>query len=728
MFTKAKLLGIGLVVLSVFSLAGSVAAQGGTSTRTLRALQEVEIPVRNAPSLAERLGGLIGASSLTVDPAPDYRVGDVEAFFVGHSDRDEIFEVEAELAAAAPGVYLWVQVGVDYDPEVLRQVAAFLDQRLFPAVRALYGQEASPGIDGDPHIYVLNVTNIGSTIGGYFNDNSVYPQEIFATSNEHEMFVIAVDNVPFNTAAYPYVLAHEFVHMIQHNEDENEQTWVTEGTAELGAFLTVGTRLSAVDLYLSNPTLQLNSWDIDNPSPYYGASALFFSYMVERFGPEFVRIHSQEPADGINGVNKALATLGATDALTGKPIAFADIFADWLVTNLVNDRSLADGRFGYERLDLGSDRAALTGRITAFPAIVQDRAVNQFGANYYRIESDTPRTLALNFEGSPQVQVVPTEARSGSHVYWANRSDQSNPRLTRAFDLRAVSRATLEFDTWYEMEPFWDYGYVSISTDNGASWQILENGSTVSENPNNRAFAPGFTGYSVGGVAARPAPYLGLQFDPTSGTVLGLVPGSGAASAGVQPGDKLVAVDSTTLDDPSNLITLLNSYDANDTVIFTILREGTALDLPVTLGAHPDRTIRPRAAWASEAIDLTPYAGHEVLIRFEYVTDQAFTRNGWVLDDIRIPELGYADNAEQASDWTSEGWVRIANELPQDYLVEIVAGPDSEVTRLLMPGDGQTGTWTVNVGPDSPATVIISGMTRYTTQPGIYTLRVDALD
>ncbi len=726
-----------LVVVFVFSfiVAGGAFAQGDStalqnsdSLRTLLALQAVEIPVRDALSLAERLGGLSGASAITVPRAPDYAVGDVKTFFVGHNDRDEVFAVEATLAAEAPGVYLWVETGVPYDALVLEQLAVFLDERLFPAVRELYGSEANPGIDGDPHIYILNVTNIGDSIGGYFNDNSAYPRQVFASSNEHEMFVVAVDNVPFYTSAYPYVLAHEFVHMIQHNQDENEETWVTEGAAELGAFLTVGTRLSAVGYYLANPTIQLNSWSIDAPDAHYGAAALFFTYLAERFGTDFVGVHSREPADGINGIEASLATLGATDPQTGAPVTFADVYADWLIANLLNDRGLADGRFGYERLNLGDSGPALSARITTYPAAVQTQDVNQFGANYLRLESDTPRTLTLSFEGNTVVPVVPTDAFSGQHIYWANRSDQSNPRLTRAFDLRGVAQATLQFRTWYEMEPFWDYGYVSLSTDGGATWQPLETPATVDADPNNRAFAPGFTGFSVGGLEPRPAPYLGIRFDPVSGTVLELVPDSSAASAGIEPGDKLVALDSTALDDPANLITLLNQYNAHDTVLFSVERNGEPLYLPVTLGEHPERTLRPDAAWAQESIDLTPYTGQEVLIRFEYVTDQAFTRNGWVLDDISIPEIGYFDDAESAHDWHAEGWARISNALPQDFLVQVVSGAGQDVTRVLMPGGGQAAGWTLEVGPDAPATVIISGMMRYTTQPGTYTLRIDPVE
>jgi immune inhibitor A len=125
--------------------------------------------------------------------------------------------------------------------------------------------------------------------------------------------------------------------------------------------------------------------------------------------------------------------------------------------------------------------------------------------------------------------------------------------------------------------------------------------------------------------------------------------------------------------------------------------------------------------------------GGEVLVRFEYVTDQAFTRNGWVLDDIAVPEIGYLDDAESSmlAAGPLEGWARIENLLPQEFMcceVVTTTGGTIAVERLLMPGDGVSGTWTVPVGPEEPAILIISGMTRYTTQAATYDLTVEVVE
>ena len=56
-------------------------------------------------------------------------------------------------------------------------------------------------------------------------------------------------------------------------------------------------------------------------------------------------------------------------------------------------------------------------------------------------------------------------------------------------------------------------------------------------------------------------------------------------------------------------------------------------------------------------MDLSEYAGADgesVLVRFEYITDEGVNLDGIVIDDIAVPELGFADDAETDGDWTGE--------------------------------------------------------------------------
>jgi hypothetical protein len=85
-------------------------------------------------------------------------------------------------------------------------------------------------------------------------------------------------------------------------------------------------------------------------------------------------------------------------------------------------------------------------------------------------------------------------------------------------------------------------------------------------------------------------------------------------------------------------------------------------------GHDPKSTAAP--VWVHEQADLSAYAGKQVLVRFEYITDEGFNDPGWALDDLRVPELGYSSDAESDDGgWQAAGWVRIANLVPQSWAV-----------------------------------------------------------
>jgi hypothetical protein len=82
-------------------------------------------------------------------------------------------------------------------------------------------------------------------------------------------------------------------------------------------------------------------------------------------------------------------------------------------------------------------------------------------------------------------------------------------------------------------------------------------------------------------------------------------------------------------------------------------------------------------------MDLTPYVGQSVLIRFDYVTDDAYNDPGFCVDDIAIPELGYSYAAESPDGWNAEGFLLSSNVVPQDWIVQAIAfGAETEVLEM----------------------------------------------
>jgi hypothetical protein len=134
------------------------------------------------------------------------------------------------------------------------------------------------------------------------------------------------------------------------------------------------------------------------------------------------------------------------------------------------------------------------------------------------------------------------------------------------------------------------------------------------------------------------------------------------------------------------------------------------------------------AGWILEQVDLSPYTGQQVLVRFEYITDDAVNRPGFVVDDIAIPEIGYSSDFESGTDgWEAEGFIRHANVLPQRFIVQMVLfGSQTTVQRLELAED-QTGQWQVPLGGDIDRAVIsISGIAPVTTEPASYQYEVEA--
>src|SRR5439155_25366635 len=77
-------------------------------------------------------------------------------------------------------------------------------------------------------------------------------------------------------------------------------------------------------------------------------------------------------------------------------------------------------------------------------------------------------------------------------------------------------------------------------------------------------------------------------------------------------------------------------------------------------------------AWIDEQVDLSPFAGRDVLLRFEYITDEAASGPGFALDDLSVPEIGFVDDAEADYGWPASGFTRVTGPIAQRYLIQLV--------------------------------------------------------
>jgi hypothetical protein len=210
-------------------------------------------------------------------------------------------------------------------------------------------------IDGDPRVFIFYYDLDISADGFWMAYDEYYDGEYpdgwdpSYHSNEREiLYLNSSDNDPGGTYMIA-VAAHEFQHMLHWYQDPDEFSWVDEGCAELAMFL-FG-HPDSVSGFNGNSDNDLTSWN--GTWSDYIKTYLWTLYLYEHYGEgsadptDLIWELVHEPANSIEGVNNALATVGAGTT-------FEEILPDWVAANFLDlaDTDLFDGRYSYFGEDL----------------------------------------------------------------------------------------------------------------------------------------------------------------------------------------------------------------------------------------------------------------------------------------------------------------------------------------------------------------------------------------
>jgi hypothetical protein len=464
------------------------------SAETVDLLNNAVIPQRDLRLLAMRFKGISDIPEVVSETPADYPLGTVLEFTATNTDSDDDFTVSAELLYKTDNVYFFAEQGVEVNQGDVRQMVDEFQSQAYPTNREFFGSEWSPGIDGDPRLFILYARGLGDSIAGYYSSADEYVKAARPDSNEKEMFYINADGQVPGDSFLDGVLAHEFQHMIHWYHDRNEDSWMNEGSSELASFLN-GYGAGFEEEYTFDTDLQLNTWGED-ARPHYGAAFLFMAYFLDRFGEEATKALVSDPANGMQAVDAVLAQLGITDPASGQPVTSADVFGDWVIANYLGDPDVGDGRYAYHNYPDSPTVEFPADSFSDCP-IDYSATVTQYGADYYEINCDGPVTI--NFTGSRSVPVVEAMPNSGRYMFWSNRGDDSDMRLVREFDFTGLTAVTLNFSAWWEIEEDWDYTYLVVSKDGGSTWEMIETPSGTDTNPVGNNLGWGYTGNSGGG-------------------------------------------------------------------------------------------------------------------------------------------------------------------------------------------------------------------------------------
>jgi len=287
-----------------------------------------------------------------------------------------------------------------------REIARTFDATVYPTNTRLFGSEPSPGVDGDPRVFILLTPAVGDygrdTTLGYFSQRDAFPADAradgpTARSNARELLYVSSQIVlEGDPEDYMGTIAHEFQHMINFNQKVlvgknriSDDLWVDEGMS-MYAIEACGYGLMAGGEVLANHVRQfqaepeaysLSDWEGNPEGIGYGPVYLLTVYLADRFGEDFIKEVVTSKGLGAANLQALLAARGTS--LTA-------VLHDWALANLLDGAEQAtDPRHQYKMLEMRGDNGST--RLLGFRTLDLDlpgqlRVPGRpFSARYYRL-------------------------------------------------------------------------------------------------------------------------------------------------------------------------------------------------------------------------------------------------------------------------------------------------------------------------------------------------------
>jgi hypothetical protein len=293
---------------------------------------------------------------------------------------------------------------------------------------------------------------------------------------------------------YESVVAHEFQHLLHDDIFPGDETYMNEACSLFAEPLCgYPVDYGQIEWFLATPDNSLIEWGDQggiNILADYGAAFLWAVYLEEHYGPNFMSQYVQAiglPKSSIERINALLP--GDED--------FYSVFHDWRLANLL-DGVVSDEEYNYETLELNE----LDTDIRVYEISKKKipwTSSETFGKTYTHETIYAPKGYKTDVvELNPfSTDYVALTGITGENYILFNGDDLAKYSFdwdleegawhTKKGDLMDILIAgeayvdpldpnpTLSITTAWEIEPYWDYGFVQISTNDGETWTSLEN-------------------------------------------------------------------------------------------------------------------------------------------------------------------------------------------------------------------------------------------------------------
>ncbi|MFD1020017.1 choice-of-anchor J domain-containing protein [Thalassobacillus hwangdonensis] len=327
--------------------------------------------------------------------------------------------------------------------------------------------------------------------------------------------IVTIDSADWETrleSTFYSTTMHELQHLIHADNDGDETSWLNEGMSTFSEYLGgYGIDEGSISFLLDHPENSLTNWDEHQSAETgpetiadYGLVQLFTLYNYEQFGQELIRYVAKSELNSIESFEDAYDHFGIDKS-------FNEVYRDFSTALAIDDDKFKGGIYGFQNADLrdfdpdgdGEPR----GKTVDFEKAkeYEKDGVPAWGTDFKVFDFEKNAKIKdFNFNGI-DFQPVPWETvqdplGSDNQVYWGSEGDELDNNMIFKADLTNVDAATLKFDNYIDIEESWDYGVVQVSTDNGMTWNSLENENTRSDvveegYPKIKDNVPGFTGH-----------------------------------------------------------------------------------------------------------------------------------------------------------------------------------------------------------------------------------------
>jgi hypothetical protein len=489
-----------------------------------------------------------------------YIEGQTLEWYILDPEADEGYTTDLfELRAIGSIAEVWVQVDMSYPTNDPRDTPVINDTQALEALSEfednIYGKICSYfGIpdfhDGmEAELGDLYVEEFGRTVilvsnirdENYYDDKYPYITVGFYWGVFEQAFdrnIISIDSYRWDLYIdiFMATVAHEFQHLVHDDYLPDDDLFMNEGCSMYAEPL-CGFDLAYGDIeaYLATPDNSLTEWEDQggiNTLADYGQALLWTIYLSDRFGENFLSYFFQNTVGGIEGINEALAHF--TEDTT-----FDNVFHDWRLANLLHTDTIGGGKYNYASIDWSQIDPDITRIYTVRRAFFDNKygtdfgetssylndktgvyKLGSYGSDYIKLANIRDRfNPQFLFDGDDIAEyrvwnLVDQDGDGDREWYSTVAGAQKDLLLSAEVDLTPYgANPILSFDTYYDIEESWDFGFVQVSTDNGQTWISLENEYTtyiIDEGgyPAINESLPGLSGSSGG--------WISMEFDLSS--------------------------------------------------------------------------------------------------------------------------------------------------------------------------------------------------------------------